>query len=263
MKFESERTGPSKNKLVRKTFAMLRSFKSRDEWLTSLELSQRAHLPKASGHRLVQTLEEIGAIVRGPNGRYRLGMMFVSLFHNVAIDELLRGAAAPVLQDVLSSLGFTLHMGILEGGMVTYICKVAGKSGFPAHTKINAQHEAYCSALGKILLGGLSADSLESFLLDGEFISLTPGTITDRSALRAEVEKARLLGYAVDHEESSLGVCCVAVPVCDADGHIIAAISACGETSQMSGEKQDEAIGALWAAAKAISQKLAPLPDPR
>jgi IclR family acetate operon transcriptional repressor len=242
---------------------MLRSFKSRDEWLTSLELSQRAHLPKASGHRLVQTLEELGAIVRGPNGGYRLGMIFVSLYHNVAMDELLRGAAAPILQKFASSLGFTLHMGILEGGMVTYISKVAGKSGFPAHTRVNAQHEAYCSALGKILLGGLSAESLESFLHDGEFVPLTPGTITDRSALRAEVEKARLLGYAVDHEESSLGVCCVAVPVRDADGQIIAAISASGEPSQMSGEKRDEAIGALWAAAKAISQKLAPLPDRR
>ena len=146
----------SKNKLVRKTFAMLRSFKSRDEWLTSLELSQRAHIfPRHPGHRLdIQDfLEEIGAIVRGPNGRYRLGMMFVSLYHNVAIDELLRGAATPVLQEFLPALSFTLHMGILEGGMVTYICKVAGKSGFPAHTKVNAQHEAYCSALGKILLG--------------------------------------------------------------------------------------------------------------
>ena len=92
---------------------------------------------------------------------------------------------------------------------------------------------------------------------------LTPSTITERSALRAEVEKARLLGYAVDREGSALGVCCVAVPVCDADGHVIAAISACGETSQMSEEKQAEVIVALSAAAKAISQKLAPLPDPR
>src|ERR1700743_2429974 len=126
MAFESERTGPSKNKLVRKTFAMLRSFKSRDEGLTSLELSQRAHLPKASGHRLVQTLEEIGAIVRGPNGRYRLGTLGGTLSHKVSIGELLRRAAQPILSEVAVRLGCTTHLGILENCMVTYLCKING-----------------------------------------------------------------------------------------------------------------------------------------
>jgi IclR family acetate operon transcriptional repressor len=258
---DSDRRRSSKNKLLWKAFAVLRAFRGPGEWLTSLELSQRAKLPKASGHRLVQTLEELGAIARGPNGRYRLGMMFVSLYHNVAVSELLHAVAAPILQRFSSSMEFTLHMGILENGMVTYICKVAGKAGFPSHTRVNMQHEAYCSALGKILLGGLSTDEFESFLHDGDFVALTPNTITDRSVLRAEVERARLLGYATDREESSLGLCCVAVPIFAAQGQIIAAISACGSPSQITDQKQDYVRAVLRTVAQEIGRKFDPLAE--
>jgi IclR family acetate operon transcriptional repressor len=261
IEIDTDHRRSSKNKLLWKTFAMLRAFRGPEEWLTSLELSQRANLPKASGHRLVQTLEELGAIVRGPNGRYRLGMMFVSLYRNVAISELLHAVASPILQRFSSSMGFTLHMGILERGMVTYVCKVAGKPGFPCHTRVNMQHEAYCSGLGKVLLGGLSNEELEAFLHDGDFVALTPNTITDRSVLRAEIEKARSLGYAIDREESSIGLCCVAVPVFAAYGQIVAAISACGNPSQMSDQKQEHAREVLWTIARAIGRKFDPLAE--
>ena len=69
-----------RNQSVFKAFAMLKSFRDPGEWLTSSELSRRANLPEASGYRMIQTLEEIGAVVRGPRGRYRPGMLLVSLF---------------------------------------------------------------------------------------------------------------------------------------------------------------------------------------
>jgi len=58
-----------KNYSVMKAFALLKAFREPHEWLTSCELSRRANLPEASGYRLIQTLEEIGAVVRGPRGR--------------------------------------------------------------------------------------------------------------------------------------------------------------------------------------------------
>ena len=79
-----------KNQLVLKAFAVLSCFQRSDEWVTGGELSRRANLPQASGYRLIQTLEKIGAIIRGPRGRYRPGMLLVSLSQNVAIGELLR-----------------------------------------------------------------------------------------------------------------------------------------------------------------------------
>jgi len=70
-----------------KAFAILKAFRGPDEWLTSCELSRRANLPEASGYRLIQTLEEIGAVVRGARGRYRPGLLLLSLSHNVTITD--------------------------------------------------------------------------------------------------------------------------------------------------------------------------------
>jgi IclR family acetate operon transcriptional repressor len=215
----------SRNKLVRKAFAVLQAFRGPEEWLTSMELSQRARLPKASGHRLVQTLEEIGAIVRGPSGRYRLGMLVVTLSHKVSIGELLRDAAQPILSEIAVKLGCTTHLGILENCMVRYLCKINGSADFVVHTRVDAQHEAYCSGLGKVLLGSLSPAALDEFLLDGDFVPLTSHTVTDRVQLRNVVQETRLQGYAVDDEESAYGMRCVAVPVRDADDATVAAIS--------------------------------------
>jgi IclR family acetate operon transcriptional repressor len=248
----------SRNTLVRKAFAMLRTFHGPEEWLTSMEISQRAHLPKASGHRLVQTLEEIGAIVRGPNGRYRLGMLLVTLSHKVSIGELLREAAQPILSDVAVKLGCTTHLGILENSMVTYLCKINGSADFVIHTRVDAQHEAYCSGLGKVLLGALSSAALEEFLLDGDFVPLTSRTITDRALLRSAVQEARRQGYAVDDEESACGMRCVAVPVRDADGTTIAAVSVSDRADRMTHGRIEVVRDAIQEACVEIERKFNP-----
>jgi len=245
-----------KNKLVRKAFIMLRAFHGAEEGLTSQELSQRARLPKASGHRLIQTLEDIGAVMRGPDGRYRLGMTLVSLSHDVAVNDLLRETAQVALKAISERLDLTVHMGLLQDGMVTYIAQVSDSTNFSANTRIKARHEAYCSALGKVLLAALAADAFESFLQNGEFVSMTPRTITEPALLRAEIERVRASGFAVDDEEAVLGVRSIAVPICDSDGRTVAAISATDDAACMDEAQLLEARDALLGAAMTIGQKI-------
>src|SRR5512146_1267077 len=107
-----------------KAFALLKAFRGGEEWVSSSELSRRANLPEASGYRLIQTLEDIGAVVRGPRGRYRTGPLLLSLSQNVTITELLREASHPLMTELAWALNVTLHLGVLEQGMVTYIGKV-------------------------------------------------------------------------------------------------------------------------------------------
>ncbi|HEX3756485.1 MAG TPA: IclR family transcriptional regulator [Rhizomicrobium sp.] len=245
-----------KNKLVRKAFIMLRAFHGAEEGLTSQELSQRAHLPKASGHRLIQTLEDIGAVMRGPDGRYRLGMTLVSLSHDVAVDDLLRETAQMALKEVSERLDLTIHMGLLQDGMVTYIAQVSDSSNFSVGNCMKARHEAYCSALGKVLLAALSPEALESFLQTGAFVAMTPRTITDPVLLRAEIEKVRSDGYALEDEEALAGVRSIAVPICDSDGRTVAAISATDDAACMDDAQLQEAREALMGAALTIGRKI-------
>src|SRR5204863_10029775 len=96
-----------------KAFALLKAFRDPDEWVTSCELSRRANLPEASGYRLIQTLEQLGAMVRGPRGRYRPGLLLLSLSHNVPINDLLRDAGQAPMSDLAKRLHLPIHLGVL------------------------------------------------------------------------------------------------------------------------------------------------------
>ncbi len=245
-----------KNNLIWKSFSILQAFRHPGEGLTSHELSRRANLPKASGHRLVQTLEEVGALVRGSNGRYRLGMLLLSLSHNVAVKELLLEVGRPLLIELSARLDMTIHLGMLENDMVYYLHKVATPTSFVSHTRCGARLEAYCSGLGKVLLAALQEDELESFILEGELVALTPHTITDRSALRQELEKVRRQGFAIDDCEARMDTRCVAVPVRDQSGKVLAAISATGDALLIKPEQIAVIRGELLGTARRFSERL-------
>lgn len=247
-----------KTQSVIKAFSMLKSFQRPDEWLSSCELSRRANLPEASGYRLIQTLEQIGAVVRGPRGRYRPGMLLVSLSHNVAIGDLLREASRDITAQLAHQFDLTVHLGLLEEGMVTYIAKVCTPTSLSPHTRLGSQLEAYCSGLGKVLLAALPDDQLESFILDGDLVALTPYTITDRVALRAELRKVRHQGYAMDDREIRIDMRCIAVPVHNAEGRVVAAMSATDHADRMSSGHQSLVLDALLGAAGALERKVFP-----
>ena len=247
-----------KNQSVLKAFAMLNSFHTSEEWLTSCELSRRAGLPEASGYRLIQTLEQIGAVVRGPRGRYRPGMLLLSLSRNVSVGELLQEASTSIVSRLSSGLNATVHIGVLEGGMVTYVAKVSAPHSFPIHTKLGAQLEPYCSGLGKVLLAALPPEELELFVLEGDLVALTPFTITEPARLLAEVGKVREQGYAIDDREHRADIRCVAVPIRDQENRVIAAISVCDQSVMMTPERVAQARDALLAASAELTCKVFP-----
>jgi DNA-binding IclR family transcriptional regulator len=243
-----------------KAFAILKSFHDPEEWVTSCELSRRANLPEASGYRLIQTLEEIGAIVRGPRGRYRTGLLLLSLSRNVTITELLRDASQSLMTEWSKRLNLTMHLGVLEHGMVTYVAKVAPPGAFPVHTKVGAQLEAYCSGLGKVLLAALPTEQMEGVIMDGALVALTPYTITNAQALRGELERVRKQGYATDDRENHANMRCIAVPVLDRDGRAVAALSATDEAGRMTPHRQLEIRDVLIDVAAQLRLKLFPSP---
>lgn len=255
---EIESASSLKNNLVRKTFSILRAFRNSDEWLTSHELSRRTQMPTASCHRLVQTLEEVGAIIRGPHGRYRLGMLLVSLSKKVAFKELLCEIGTPILNDLAVRLDRTIHLGVLENGMVYYVTKVSTPTALQSHAKAGYQLEAYCSGLGKVLLAALQEEQLDSFILDGDLVPLTPNTIVDRAVLRVELQNVRQLGFAIDNGEARPGACCVAVPLHDPDGNVVAAISAFGDDSSVTALTIPSIRDALFETAAIFSSRLYP-----
>jgi DNA-binding IclR family transcriptional regulator len=185
-------------------------------------------------------------------------MLLVSLSHTVAIAELLREISQKAMKDLAARLNLTVHLGALEEGMVTYVAKVSTPNAFPPYTRVGSKLEAYCSGLGKVLLAALPPEQIESFILDGDLVALTPHTITDRTRLRAELEKVRQQGYAIDDREYQANMRCIAVPIHDGEARVVAALSVTGEAEKLAPDEQEKIRGELVAVASFISRRLNP-----
>jgi len=252
--------GTPKNQSVMKAFVLLRAFRRPDEWLTSSELSRRAKMPEASGYRMMQTLEGIGAVVRDARGRYRPGMLLLELSNSIDAQDLWRTAAQAIIENWSKRLDVTVQIGVYEDGMVTYVAR-AGKPRGSLLLAQGTQFEAYCTALGKILLAELPEPELKAFFEEGDLIAFTPQTITREGQLREELQAIRSKGTAFDDRETLDDVRCVAAPVRNPAGRVVAAISFCDAAERLSEERQSELTVNLLEAAGEVGHRIYPWSD--
>lgn len=250
-----------KNQSVQKAFALLRSFRGAEEWVSNAELSRRTGLSEACAHRLMKTLEEIGAVVRDRRGCYRPGMVLATLSRDVAVGDLVRATSEDLLAGIAARLKGVVHVGVLQNGMVNYAAKLGECARVTIPSRVGARQEAYCSALGKVLLAGMPAQELEDFLYDGDFVALTPQTITSVPSLKSELEAVRQRGYAVDDREVFQTIVCVGAPVRDPLGNIVAALSFADAAGNLCRGWEQDVSGELTAAASAIGRKIFPVYD--
>jgi DNA-binding IclR family transcriptional regulator len=247
-----------KNISVQKAFALLRSFRSSEEWLSNAELSRRAGMTQASSHRLIKTLEGVGAVVRDGQGNYRPGMLLATLSKTISVGSMIEATSSDILADLAAALKGVIHVGVFENGMVTYTGKIGEPVNVSVPSRVGAQQEAYSCALGKVLLSGLRSQQLDDFICDGTLIALTPRTITAAADLRSEIEAVRERGYAVDDREVYPWMSCIAAPIHDTGGGIVAAISLSDSAGNLCQTWQQDTAGQLATASEKITRRLFP-----
>jgi DNA-binding IclR family transcriptional regulator len=215
-------------------------------------ISARAGLPQATAYRLVGALVGRGFLIRCERGRYLPGPRLAAYARTVDPHAILARVATPFLRDAARRFGSIAHLGVLEGGMVTYLVKVGDGPG--AHfTRQGMQLEAYCSGVGKVLLANLPDAERDEYLSQGPFVRLTANTIIDPDLLRAHLRQVRTAGFARDDAEISEDLQCIAVPAPGVGG---AAISMSGPAGWLAGRRALSARSALDRAARAIAVRL-------
>jgi IclR family transcriptional regulator, acetate operon repressor len=181
-------------------------------------------IPLATAHRLALTLEADGYLERAAKGIYMPGPRLLGLVDAVGGCHRLAAELRQPLSRLASQFGAYGHAGILEENMVTYVVKERG-GATDLFTAEQMQLEAYCSAIGKILLAALPDAELGAYLDQGPFIALTANTITDPAALKDELLGVRESWVAFDRHEISGDLYCLAVPVRSHGGEIRGAMS--------------------------------------
>jgi DNA-binding IclR family transcriptional regulator len=193
------------------------------------ELSAKVNLPKGTTHRLLASLAYFGYVRRdAKTRRYSLGFKLVEL-GNRLLDHLdLSTEARPFLTELAERTRETVHLVVMDQGEIVYVDKVESTDspgGLRMASRIGARTPAHSCAVGKVLLAHATEEELDAFIQDKGLVRMTDHTITDPAQLRTHLKSVRQVGYAVDDEENEQGIRCVAAPIRNERGHVIAAIS--------------------------------------
>jgi IclR family transcriptional regulator, acetate operon repressor len=181
-------------------------------------------LPISTAYRMASQLQRAGLISRVGRGYFTIGFELHRLTLALDRKQLLADIARPHLQALARRLQLTAHLGVMEDDMVTYVIKEHG-GGPELFTRAGTQLEAYCSAIGKVLLAALTDAELERYLSDGPFIPLTARTISEPERLRQALMGIRAEEFAVDAEEVVENLRCIAMPVRNRHGAVVCAVS--------------------------------------
>jgi IclR family transcriptional regulator, acetate operon repressor len=216
------------------------------------ELAATSGLPLPTIHRLVRTLADRGYVRQEPSRRYALGPRLIRLGETAS--RMFGTWASPHLARLVDALGETANLALFDGGQVVYVAQVPGRHSMRMFTEVGRRVSPHCTAVGKAILAQLPPATVHDVLHRIDLVARTPATITDPSALLAELDRVRETGHALDEGEQEIGVRCVAVGV--GGGPAPAAISISGPTARMTDELVERAVPQLRSAADALAAEL-------
>ncbi|MEP7222614.1 MAG: IclR family transcriptional regulator [Novosphingobium sp.] len=221
------------------------------------ELARQTGMPLATAHRQVTTLVAEDYLTASGGGQHVAGARLLALLHTLDEKQIIANVAGPILHELATRVRSVVQLGTFENDMVTYRIKT-GRGANALFTRVGMQLEAYCSGMGKVLLAHLPEAERELYLANGPFVSLTERTIVDPARLREELDAVRGQGFAIDDEEVSLGLRCMAVPLRKSDGKVLAAISV--SQALLSRDRLDDAplLALLTEAAQTIERQAFP-----
>ncbi|HLH68572.1 MAG TPA: IclR family transcriptional regulator [Candidatus Dormibacteraeota bacterium] len=239
---------------------VLEAFSPTKRDLTLSEIADQLGLPRSSVHRLLAVLIAHGFIERDPaTRRYRLGIRLFEIGSIVIHQRGLHSAAHPVVEELSVSTGETCHLAVLSGIEAVYVYKIEGASSIIMSSRVGGRAPAHCTSIGKVLLAWSGREVVEQVVAGG-LRPYTLNTITSPEQLEVELERVRAQGYAIDVEEYERGLCCIAAPVRDHSGAVIAALGLAGPRSRLGPRRLTELAGPVRAAADAVSRNLGYIP---
>lgn len=227
----------------------------RPEWGPT-EVASELGMGKSKAQQLLSSMAEIGLLRRVSGGRYRPGWRALQLERIVTGSAPFRPVARAMAEVLSQRSGETVHVATLDAGRVVYVDRIVGARAAPIPaSSVGETLPAHCSGVGKVLLAHLDPGALDAVLDRHGLPRRTKATITDRDALYAELHRVRRDGVAYDREEVVKGLTCVAAPITDPDGVVVAAISLSAATNRYA-RSGDAFRAAVIQAAAGVSARL-------
>ncbi|MEH1015429.1 IclR family transcriptional regulator [Micromonospora sp. CPCC 206060] len=245
------------NQSVLRAAAVLDAFTHGRPELRVTDVAKATGLGLSTTSRLLATLESLEFVERDPmSNLYRLGAKTITL-GGIAVNQMpVHRATRQIVQNLAREHGLGANVAIRRGDRVFYVANFEGPLSPRSFTLVGQSNPLHATGLGKSLLTGLDPAARRS-LLPGPLPAFTHRTITDPTALDAELDRIAARGYATELEELALGRACVAAPIRGGSGEVVAALSISGPLSAIDlTHREAQLASAAIEAADAVSVSL-------
>jgi IclR family pca regulon transcriptional regulator len=235
------------------------------------DMAQELSMSRSTTHRYATTLAQLGYLEQGASRRYRLSPRAADFGHSVLGAMALHECSRDLLHRLRRRAGWTVSLGILDGREVMLVDRLRGWRGLheiDLRLGPSARLPLHCTAMGKVLLAGLSRGELRALLAqleltrEGPLGRYGPNCTVTRRALREQLERVQAQGFAIDDEELSDGLRTIAVPVLDDEGATLAALDLAVPGALFYGEELSAQFAAALSETAARIAAVLPVGEP-
>lgn len=246
----------ARSQTIERAALVLTCFSAEEPQLGLAELATRLDLNPSTVYRYVATLEDAGLLVRNQRGGYRLGLRVIELA-GIALNQIeVRKHALDEMDRLRDQVNLLTNLAVLLDGDVLHLAHSAPKSVPRMYTALGRRAVAHCTSLGKALLADRPWAETRAAIERHGWRPYTRHSIADFARLETELAAVRAQGYAIDREERRIDVVCMAAPIRDRAGEVVAAISVSGSKTRMTESLRRRVLPRVIEAAARVSFRL-------
>lgn len=249
-------TQPEAVSSVLKVFSILQALGEQKDIGVS-ELSQRLMMSKATTYRFLQTMKSLGYVSQeNETDKYSLTLKLFELGAKSLEYVDIISLADKEMRIISEQTNEALHLGALDENAIIYIHKIDSNYNLRMQSKIGSRNPLYSTAIGKVLLAGREETFIRETLSQVAFIKHTDKTLENTAQLLSELDIVREQHYAEDNQEQESGLRCIAVPIYDRFGAVVAGVSISFPTIRFDEKRLSYYVDLLHNAGNNISSKL-------
>lgn len=232
--------------------------------LSGAELSRQLGLPRASVFRMLHTLEKSGFVERvGDSTQYKLGIGVLRLGFEYLASMELTEHGRPIIEALRDASGYSAHIVVRDQREVVFVAKATGKSTQFHAIQVGARLPAHATVLGRQLLCCMTMAELSALYPEETLQSYTPKTPKTVADLKALLDIDRRNGYGISQGGFETGICTIASPVLNDRLEVIAAVSIAVSAQMLGSKLTNTLVPLVQDAAKALTDRLSHMPQPR
>ena len=222
---------PAYVQVLEKALRVIKAFNHDAPAMSLSDVAKRTSLTRAGARRILLTLERLGYVGRaGRQFSLRPRVLDLGFAYLSAIKW--TEAALPYMEAFVKEVQESCSATVLDDLDIVYVARVPTRRLMTVELNVGARLPAYATAMGRVLLAGLSPAELEAYLAAVKLERLTPRTVTSRAKLRSAVAAAHKDGWCAVDQELEVGLRSIAVPIRDRQGRAFAAINMSSHASR-------------------------------